>query len=73
MKLAKLAPAKRRGWHSLRRLCAREAKDLPLKDLAYLGGWKSPDTLLKLYQRADEETMRKGLKRRAERRVEGIR
>ena len=46
-----------------------EAKDLPPKDQAYLGGWKSPQTLLAVYQRADETTMREGLARR----VQGIR
>ena len=50
-----------------------EAKDLPLKDQAYLGGWKSPQTLLAVYQRADEKTMREGLARRDGRRVQGIR
>ena len=73
VKLAKLPAAKRRGWHSLRRLFATETKDLPLKDQAYLGGWKSPQTLLAVYQRADETTMREGLARRDGRRVQGIR
>ena len=73
VKLAKLPTVKRRGWHSLRRLFATETKDLPLKDQAYLGGWKSPQTLLAVYQRADETTMREGLARRDGRRVQGIR
>jgi integrase len=73
VKLAELPAAKRRGWHSLRRLFATETKDLPLKDQAYLGGWKSPQTLLAVYQRADETTMREGLARRDGRRVQGIR
>ena len=73
MKLANLPAAKRRGWHSLRRLFATETKDLPLKDQAYLGGWKSAQTLLAVYQRADEATMREGLARRGDRRLQGIR
>ena len=40
---------------------ATETKDLPLKDQAYLGGWKSPQTLLAVYERAAEATMREGL------------
>lgn len=73
VELAKLPTVRRRGWHSLRRLFATETKDLPLKDQAYLGGWKSPQTLLTVYQRADESTMREGLARRDGRRVQGIR
>ena len=41
-----------RGWHSLRRKFATELKNVPLKDLAALGGWKSAQTILKCYQRA---------------------
>jgi len=40
--LAQLKPAKGRGYHSLRRQFATELKETPLKDLAYLGGWKDP-------------------------------
>jgi len=38
--LAELGRVKGRGYHSLRRQFATEMKDTPLKDLAYLGGWK---------------------------------
>ena len=50
--------------HSLRRKFATELKDEPLKDLCQLGGWKDPQTVLKCYQTADEESMREALSRR---------
>ena len=54
----------RSGWHSLRRKFATELKDVPLRDLCYLGGWKDPKTLLSCYQQPDEDGMRRGLLRR---------
>ena len=48
--LAQLKPVKGRGYHSLRRQFATELKDAPLKDLAYLGGWKDAKTRLTCYQ-----------------------
>jgi len=53
-------PARAR-WHGLRRKFATELKNLPLKDLCYLGGWKDPKTLLTCYQQPDEEIMREAL------------
>ena len=47
------------GWHSLRRKFATEMKDVPLKDLCYLGGWKDPKTLLSCYQQLDDDVMRR--------------
>jgi integrase len=61
-KLAKLERVKGRGYHSLRRQFATELKDTPLRDLAYLGGWKDTTTLLKCYQQPDEGTSRRKLK-----------
>ena len=61
---AGLARVKGRGWHSLRRNFATEMKDMPLKDLAHLGGWKDTQTILKCYQRPDEVTMRNAFARR---------
>jgi integrase len=46
-----------RGWHSLRRKFATELKQVPLADLCYLGGWKSPQTVLACYQRPDQSTL----------------
>jgi len=64
VKKAKLPPIRRRGWHSLRRKFATELKGVPLKDLCQLGGWKSHLTVLKCYQQADEDTMRRALEGR---------
>jgi len=61
---AGLAPARGRGWHSLRRMFATEMKDAPLRDLAYLGGWKSVATVVGIYQQPDEDTMRDAFRRR---------
>jgi hypothetical protein len=36
-------------------------KHAPLKDLAYLGGWKSAATLVDVYQRPDDKTMDQAL------------
>lgn len=63
-KLAELTPCPRRGWHSLRRQFATDLKNIPLKDLCELGGWKDPSTVLKCYMKADEETMRNALEQR---------
>jgi integrase len=59
--LAKLPTELGRGWHSLRRQFATEMKSAPLKDLCALGGWKSPQTVLMCYQRADSATMQQAL------------
>jgi integrase len=63
-KLAKLEPVERRGWHSLRRAFATEMKHAPLRDLAYLGGWKSVSTVVEVYQQPDDATMRAALEAR---------
>ena len=64
--LTGLGPVPGLGWHGLRRKFATEFKGASLKDLSQLGGWKDPQTILKCYQSADEESMRAAL---AERRV----
>lgn len=61
---AGLEPVRGRGWHSLRRKFATELKEVPLKDLCHLGGWRSAQTVLACYQQADEETMRTALESR---------
>jgi len=58
---AKLPPVPRRQFHSLRRKFATEMKHAPLRDLAYLGGWKSVATVVEVYQRPDAETMQRAL------------
>ena len=59
-----LTPVVRRGWHSLRRKFATELKNMPLKDLSDLGGWKNAETILKCYQWPDTETQREALRSR---------
>jgi integrase len=59
--LAKLPTELGRGWHSLRRQFATELKHAPLKDLCALGGWKSPQTVLICYQKADSVSMQQAL------------
>ena len=64
-KLVGLEPKRGRGWHSLRRKFASDMMDQPLKVLCELGGWKNAHTVLKCYQRADDDRLRKALERRA--------
>jgi integrase len=45
-------------WHMFRRVWATERKDLPLKDVAAVGGWRDTSTLLR-YQQPDAATMRR--------------
>ena len=59
--LAGLEPKRGRGWHSLRRKFASDLMNQPLKVLCELGGWKTAQTVLQCYQRADEEQLRKAL------------
>ncbi len=63
-KLAGLEPVRGRGWHSLRRKFASDLMDQPLKVLCELGGWKTTQTVLQCYQRADEEQLRNALEQR---------
>ena len=61
VRLAGLEPKRGRGWHSLRRKFASDLMDQPLKVLCELGGWKDAKTLLRCYQRADEDRLRTAL------------
>ena len=63
--LAGLEPKRGRGWHSLRRKFASDLMDQPLKVLCQLGGWKTAQTVLQCYQRADEDRLRQALEDRA--------
>ena len=63
-KLAGLEPIRWLGWHSLRRRFATDLKQIPLRDLCDLGGWKDPDTVVKCYQASDEEDLRKAIQAR---------
>ncbi len=52
------------GFHCFRRKFASELKDVPLKDLMALGGWKDPKTVIQCYQQADLGRMRDALANR---------
>lgn len=56
-KLAGLDPLKGSLWHAFRRKWATERKHLPAIDVATAGGWKGVETLQRVYQQADQETM----------------
>ena len=62
--LAGLEPKRGRGWHSLRRKFASDLMNQPLKVLCELGGWKTAQTVLQCYQRADEGQLREALESR---------
>ncbi len=50
------------GFHSARRKFANDLKPTTnLRDLAYMGGWTSPVTLLTVYQQPDMEVQRESL------------
>jgi len=57
--LAEITPQPGGMWHTLRRKWATERKGYPVKDVAAAGGWKDEGTMLKSYQQADPETIRK--------------
>jgi len=61
---AGIARIEGRGWHSMRRKFASELREVPLRDLCDLGGWKDPDTVVRVYQRSSEEQLRRALERR---------
>jgi integrase len=46
-------------WHPIRRKWATERKGYPVKDVAAAGGWRDEGTMLKSYQQADPETVRR--------------
>lgn len=64
-KLAELEHVPGMGFHSARRKFANDLKPTTnLRDLAYMGGWKSPVTLLTVYQQPDLEVQRASLTQR---------
>lgn len=63
-KRAGLERKRGRGWHSLRRKFASDLKQVPLKTLQELGGWKTHMTILMCYQQAEEGEMREALESR---------
>jgi integrase len=59
------------GFHSARRKFASELKGTNLRDLAYMGGWKNPQTVLTIYQQPEMEVQREALAGRKKLRVVG--
>lgn len=55
-KLAELPKLDGSLWHAYRRGCATSRKHLPIADVADAGGWKTPEVLSEIYQRADAAT-----------------
>lgn len=52
-KLAGLPKLAGGRWHPYRRLFATELKNVPVKDVAAAGGWKSIETVQRIYQAAE--------------------
>lgn len=59
--MAGLPDGQRYGWHSCRRAFANRLRKTPLRDLQDLGGWKTHETLLRVYLRPDEQAQRDAL------------
>ncbi len=57
-KIAELEHTPGLGWHGLRRKFADDHRHVPLKDLADLGGWETPRTILEVYQGSNLDAMR---------------
>ena len=55
-KLAGLPKLAGGQFHPYRRLWATERKNLPVQDVAAAGGWKTVETVQRLYQLADGAT-----------------
>ena len=51
----------RYGWHSFRRAFANALRDVPLRELKDLGGWKNQGTVVAVYLRPDESAQRQAL------------
>lgn len=64
---AGIPKGQRYGWHSCRRGFANELRDVPLRDLKDLGGWKTAQTILTCYQQPNEDAQRAALARRRRR------
>lgn len=57
--LAEVEPHDGSLWHAYRRRWATVRKHLSATDVAEAGGWAGPETLQRVYQQADPETMYK--------------
>ncbi len=68
-RLAELEHVHGMGFHSARRKFASELKSTNLRDLAYMGGWKNPQTVLLVYQQPEIAVQREALASRKDLRV----
>lgn len=72
--LAEIPRTAKLGRHSLDRKFVNDMEaDTPMADLCYLGGWKSPLTVMTVYQQADQVTMGNALSNRDQKRALGAR
>lgn len=62
---AEIPAGERYGWHSFRRAFANALRDVPLRELKDLGGWKSQGTVVSVYLRPDETAQRVALSKLA--------
>jgi integrase len=53
----------RLGTHSFRRAFANRLRDVPLRELKDLGGWKTEKTVIGTYLQPDENAQRADLER----------
>lgn len=60
---AEIPQGERYGWHSFRRAFANQLRDVPLKELQTLGGWRSERTVVQVYLQPDEDAQRRALER----------
>lgn len=58
---AGIPTGERYGWHSFRRAFAKPLRDVPLRELKDLGGWKNQGTVVAVYLRPDENAQREAL------------
>jgi integrase len=49
------------GWHACRRAFANHLRDVPLRDLKDLGGWKTERTVVAVYLQPNEDAQRSAL------------
>ena len=60
---AGIPDGRRYGWHAFRRAFANQLRNVPLKELQTLGGWKSEATVVRVYLQPDVEAQRAALER----------
>lgn len=60
-KSAGIPSGERYGWHSFRRAFANTLRNVPLRDLKDLGGWKTERTVVSVYQQPSHDAQRVAL------------